>query len=198
MLINKKYLNKLAVKTIDVAELDKATDICKIMKAYDIKKYCYQIIYKGIVLKYGKSADKCRVHGERLYRQIGNCNGWDKKLTGPSGEEWRDIEKRFKKMYGFPVDKDYVKIRIWNLTDYPFVSIDTNTEITAIEGFLIEQYINAVGEPPIGNLRDEHVAIRKSFIPEKLFKNLFETQKVINDIKPKLSRVRSRIKSTKR
>ena len=39
--------------TIDVSTINAPYDISLIMKALKIDKYCYQIMYKSIVIKYG-------------------------------------------------------------------------------------------------------------------------------------------------
>lgn len=161
--------------TIDVSKLDAPSAISTIMKSYKIDRYCYQIMFKGIVLKYGMSADNSKNYGDRVYRQIGHSKSWgDKRLNGSSGADWRIIEEDFLDLYGFPIDKDYMKLKLWDLTHYPFVTINPWDEVNAIEAQLIDAYVQAVGEKPLGNINDEANVVRKAGIRVDLLANLFE------------------------
>ncbi len=160
---------------IDVSTISAPFDISLIMKALKIDKYCYQIMYKSIVIKYGMSADNSRNYGERLYRQIGHSKSWGKqRLNGSSGADWRIVEEDFLDLYGFPIDIDYIKIKIWDLTNYSYVTINPWNEVNAIEAQLIDAYVKAVGEKPIGNINDEANVIRKAGIRLDTMKHLFE------------------------
>ena len=168
--------NIIPTHVIDVSTIDAPYDISLIMKALGIDRYCYQIMYKGIVIKYGMSADNSRNYGERIYRQIGHSKSWgSKRLTGSSGADWRIIEEDFLDLYGFPIDKDHMKIKLWDLTNYPFVTINPWDEVNAVEAQLIDAYVDAVGEKPIGNINDEANVIRKAGIRVDLMVDLFET-----------------------
>lgn len=161
--------------TIDVGMLNDPYEISKIMREYKIEKYCYKIMFKGIVLKFGMSADNSRNYGERLYRQIGHSKSWaEKRLNGSSGSDWRIVEEDFYDMYGMAIDRSHMKVMVWDLTNYPFVSIDPWYEIIAIENQLIEKYKDAVGEKPIGNINDESSIQRRSYIRTETFDRLFD------------------------
>jgi hypothetical protein len=169
--------NIIPTHTIDVGKLSDPYEICDLLKQHKIRKYVYRIKYKGIVIKYGMSADRSRNYGDRLYRQIAHSESWGaRRNNGSSGSDWRIIEDDFYKLYGSKIDKADMTIKIWNLSAYPFVSINTAKEVFYIEQNLIEAYTTAVGEKPIGNINDDTNYKRKGYIPKKLFGNdgLFE------------------------
>jgi hypothetical protein len=160
---------------IDVKELQCPYDISLFMKRHKIDKYLYQIMYKGVVIKFGMSADKSRNYGERIYRQIGHLRSWGvQRLNGSSGSDWRIVEEDFENMYGVPIEKDHVKIKIWDLSNYPFTTIDPWKEVLVLESQLISRYVEAVGEKPIGNINDEANAFRRSAIQTSTWIKLFE------------------------
>lgn len=153
---------------IDVGNIVVPYDISRYMKRHKIDKYLYQIIYKGIVIKYGMSADKARDYGERVYRQIGHIRSWGQdRLTGSSGSDWRIIEEDFNNLYGMDIDRMFVKIKIWDVSKYPFQTITPRNEIFIMESELIETYVRVVGEKPIGNINDDanRFGIPKSIKP---------------------------------
>ena len=85
---------------INVRDLQSPYDISLFMKSHKIDKYLYQIMYKGIVIKYGMSADNSRNYGERIYRQIGHLRSWGtQRLNGSSGSDWRIVEEDFETLY---------------------------------------------------------------------------------------------------
>ena len=160
---------------INVKELQSPYDISLFMKSHKIEKYLYKIMYKGIVIKFGMSADNSRNYGERIYRQIGHLRSWgNQRLTGSSGSDWRIVEEDFENMYGIPIDKNYIKIKIWDLTNYPFITINPWNEVLILESQLIARYVDAVGEKPIGNINDEANAIRRPAIQTSTWVKLFE------------------------
>jgi hypothetical protein len=163
--------------TIDGGKLREPYDISRIMKSLKIDKYLYRIMYKGIVLKFGMSADNSRHHGERVYRQIGHSRSWDAyRLTGSSGADWRIIEEDFKNLYGFEIDIKFIKIKIWDVSNYPFRTINPRNEIIDMENQLIENYVSVVGEKPIGNINDEANIIKKAFIKTETWDGLFDIE----------------------
>lgn len=160
---------------IDVAKLNDPYDICHLLKQHKVSKYVYRIKYKGIVLKYGMSADRSRNYGDRLYRQIAHAESWGpRRNNGSSGADWRIIESDFEQLYGFKLDKAHLTIKIWNMAGYPFVSIDPAKEVYHAEQELIENYLTIVGEKPIGNINDDANYKRKGHIRKDTFGGLFE------------------------
>ena len=167
--------NIIPTHSINVGKLADPYDICHLLKQHKINKYVYRIMYKGIVLKYGMSADRSRNYGDRLYRQIAHSESWGaRRNNGSSGADWRIIETDFENLYGFKIDKAHVTIKIWNMSNYPFVSIDPWTEVYYTEQTLIENYSTIVGEKPIGNINDDANYKRKGHIRRDTFGGLFE------------------------
>lgn len=161
--------------TLDVSKLATAYDICKLMKTAKIKKYVYQITWKGTVIKYGMSADNSKVCGERLYRQIGHSKSWqDKRLVCASGSDWRIIEEDFEQMYKVPLDKDSLKVRIWDATNYQFETINPWDEVYYMEQELIRKYTEVVGQKPIGNINDDKNVMYKARIKKSTWGGLFD------------------------
>lgn len=161
--------------SIDVSKLNDPYDICKMMRKAKIDKYVYEIMWKGIVIKYGMSADNSRAYGERLYRQIGHSKSWGaKRLVCSSGSDWRIIEEDFFNMYGFDLDKDQLRIKLWDATSYPFETINPWDEVYFMEQELIRKYKEVVGTKPIGNINDDRNIIYKSHIKKSTWERCFE------------------------
>jgi hypothetical protein len=175
--------SKIVKHTIDVGKLNVPSEISNLMKTFKIRKYLYSIRYKGILLKYGMSADNSRIYGDRVYRQVGHSKSWEndpvinntsKRLNGSSGSDWRVVEEDFEKLYGFPIDRKQMMVTIYDVTNYPFKTIDTWTEINVMENDLIERYRELVGEKPIGNINDEANAKRRPKILKSTWGGLFK------------------------
>lgn len=159
---------------IDVSLLNDPYEICHFMKNHNIDWYLYRIKFKGIVLKFGMSADKSRNFGDRIYRQIAHAESWGKiRNTGSSGADWRIVEDDFYKQYGIKVDKQFMEIKLWDLTKYSFISTNPRNEVLRMENELIESYINIAGEKPIGNINDEAYIKTKGLVPLSVVQNLF-------------------------
>jgi hypothetical protein len=172
--------SKIPTHTINVKDLCSPYDISTYMKNYKIDKYLYQIMYKGIVIKFGMSADNSRNYGERVYRQIGHIRSWgERRLNGSSGADWRIVEEDFEKLYNISIDKDFIKIKLWDLTNYPFETINPWNEVLILESQLIARYVDAVGEKPIGNINDEANSIRRLSIQTSTWLRLFEPANVL-------------------
>jgi len=165
----------IPIHTINVSDLSSPYDISLYMKGKKITKYLYQITYKGTVLKYGMSADNSRNYGERLYRQIGHIKSWGTlRLTGSSGSDFRIIEEDFQNLNGTEIDKNFVEIRVWDVSNYPFTTINPWNEVLAMESQLITKYVDAVGKKPIGNINDEANAFRRPAIQKTTWTSLFD------------------------
>jgi hypothetical protein len=161
---------------ICLARLSDPYDIVELFKMHRIEKFLYRITYKGIVLKFGMSCPKSlsAIPGDRVYRQIGHACSWGtKRLTGSSGADWRIIEEDFEKLYGFKPDHRDMTVTVWDVSNYPFETLNPFDEVNAIENSLIEEYVNIVGQKPIGNINDEANIKRKSGISKKLAEALF-------------------------
>ncbi len=170
---------QMFAKKYDI-KVEKISDpyiIVEFFKQCSIEKYVYRIKYKNIVLKFGMSSPKAKsaIPGDRLYRQIGHISSWqDQRLTGSSGADFRITEEDFENLYGFKLDHKHITLTVWDLTDYPFITIEPDKEVNAIENHLIEKYVEIVGEKPIGNLNDESEIKRHAAIPIELMEALFE------------------------
>lgn len=142
-----KYFDKLRI-VILLSELsDDHNDLTKLFKMYGIQDYVYTIETKYGVVKHGESAYTVGPNGERLYRQLGHLIGWKRRLTGSSGSEMRIVAEEYKKMYGEPLDRNDVTVRITDLTGVPYAK----DECIDLERCLINESIKANGRAPIGN-----------------------------------------------
>jgi hypothetical protein len=170
------HWNRIPKYEIDGSKLTSPYTVCNILSHYEIDKYLYRIVYKGIVIKYGMSADHSRNYGERLYRQIGHSASWGPtlRLRGHSGADWRVIEEDFKNLYGFEIDIQHCTITVWDITNYPFQTVNSREEILAMESTLITEYEKVVGQKPIGNINDDAWYLEKAYIKKETFGNLFE------------------------
>jgi len=177
--MNFKYTwNTFPKYTIDVGSLDVPVEIQQTFREYNIDKYVYCIMFKGIIIKYGMSAPESvhRDPGERVYRQVGHCHTWGKgiRLEGSSGADWLIIERDFKDLYGFDIDHKHIKLIIWDVTKYPFQSFYPFREVESMESELINYYLEHYGAKPIGNINDEANKRNKSFIATATWNNCFE------------------------
>jgi hypothetical protein len=169
----KKYAKK---HQIEIGNLNDPYEIVDLFKTYSIEKYVYRIKYKGVVIKYGMSCPKSKsaISGDRVYRQIGhNCSWGNKRLTGSSGSDWRITEDDFEKMYNHKIDHLGMSVTVWDLTNYPFETTKPFNEVNAIENSLIEEYVELVGEKPIGNINDESGVKNRAGVQTKLVQALF-------------------------
>ena len=161
--------------TFNVVNINDPYDICRMMRKAKIDKYVYEIMWKGIVIKYGMSADNSRAYGERLYRQIGHSKSWgEKRLVCSSGSDWRIIEEDFANTYGMDLDKDHLSVKIWDATNYLFETINPWDEVYFMEQELIRKYKEVVGSKPIGNVNDDKNIIYKARIKKSTWDACFE------------------------
>lgn len=159
---------------IDVGNLTAPSEICKFMKSHDIDKYMYRITYKGIVLKFGMSADNSKIYGDRIYRQIAHASFWEEQQNqGSSGRDFRGVEEALLETYGIVLQHEHLKIKIWDVTNYPFFSLNPAKEIVDMESELVQQHIDVTGERPMGNIEDKKYDAKTPGIPAKLYNNLF-------------------------
>ena len=155
--------------------MEKPTDVKDIFETHNIKMYLYGISYDKKVIKYGMSCPENHVMlGERLYRQIGHQKSWaDNRIKGPCGAEWLMMEEEFALRYGVPIGNE-LNIKIWNFTNYNFISTDKRKEINSAEAELITKHRDHYRELPIGNLYDEEAAKDRPYIPQEVVSRLFE------------------------
>jgi len=165
---------------VDLGKINDPYDISSICKRYKIDKYLYKIQFKGIVIKFGMSADNSRNYGERIYRQVGHMSSWPTgtRLTGSSGADWRIIDEDFYNLYGFCIDHKFVTLTIWDVSNYAFESSNSRNEILDMEAQLIESYRQAVGEKPIGNINDDANYLNRPYTSKNTLAHLFENPEV--------------------
>jgi len=166
--------------TIDLSKINFPYDICRILKAKDVHAYVYQIIHNGILIKYGMSADRQRNYGERLYRQVSHMESWGTlRNTGSSGADFRIIESDYYKKYGTKMDRNLVKIKIFDVTNFPYKSTCHRDEILKIESCLIDEYLHIFGEKPIGNVNDDdHIFKKKSYVSKNTIDSIFKKKDI--------------------
>jgi hypothetical protein len=176
----------IPVIIIDYGGLKKPTDLCTIFKRYNIRKYTYEIILRGIdglpdiLIKIGMSADNSRNFAERIYRQLAHAKSWGElRIKGSSGADWLVIEEEFLGKYGFPIDKNLLTLKIRDLTNYKFTLINSWDEVNKIEAAQIEQYNKVYGQKPIGNINDEHNARFKPAINKATFYSIFDVEEAV-------------------
>ena len=163
--------------TINIGSMLVPADIVQCFKKYNIDKYVYCIMYKGIIIKFGMSApeSQSREWGERLYRQLGHCYSWGKgiRIEGSSGADWLVIERDFKETYGIDLDHTDIKVIVWDVTNYEFQSYNPFNEVESMESELINNYVEQFGSKPIGNINDEANKRNRSFVSKETFGGLF-------------------------
>ena len=166
--------------TFDVGPLNVPAEICAFFKKYQIDKYVYCLMFKGIIIKFGMSAPDgiSREWGERVYRQIGHCFTWGTgvRLEGSSGADWLIIERDFKGLYGIDLDHKHLKVIVWDVTNYAFQSFNPFKEVESMESELINNYREQFGEKPIGNINDEANKRNRAFVPKDHWNNLVEEE----------------------
>lgn len=166
--------NAIPTYEIKVSDFKNHYDLRKVFKQAKIYKYIYRINYKGLVLKFGMSSDVISDPGERVYRQVGHAFGWDCPLKGSSGDDWYIIEQSITDQYGIVMHKDDLTIKIWDVTNYPFISITPDIEIKRMESELIQTYFEVVGRKPIGNIDDDEKVFKKGMISSELYNRYIE------------------------
>ena len=166
--------------TINIGSLSVPAGIIQYFKNYNIDKYVYCIMFKGIVIKFGMSAPESpsREWGERVYRQIGHCYSWGKgiRIEGSSGADWLVIERDFRELYGFDIDHNELKLIVWDVTNYAFQSFNPFNEVESMESEQINNYVEIFGEKPIGNINDEANKRNRTFVSKDHWNNLVEEE----------------------
>lgn len=168
---------------INVDTLAQPSDICQYFEKNQVDKYVYCIMHKGTVLKFGMSAAEGagRIWGERVYRQIGHCGTWpqDMRINGKNGEDWLIVERDYVQLYNSAIELKYLKVIVWDVTHYNFLTFKPFDEVEKMESELIKNYEEQFGEKPIGNLRNNTNNSKRSFIEIKLAHHLFDNAESI-------------------
>lgn len=166
--------NLVPTFVINTEQMSSPAEITKEFIDRKVDKYCYGISYDQKVIKYGMSCPKHPIMlGERVYRQVAHSKTWGKnRIKGSSGSEWLVMAEEFEARYGKSIGHD-LAIKIWDFTNYPFLSIHPKNEINAAEAELITAHRDFFKELPIGNLNDEEDAKSMPYIPQQIVSRLF-------------------------
>lgn len=163
---------------IDLGQLSDFLDITGIMKQLKIVKYNYSFIYQQQVIKYGISADKSPTWGERIYRQAGHLEGWNRKLApGSSGSDMQDISDEYSKLHGNHLNRLGMIIVVIDMTEVisPMIN-DPTYPYKKLERDLIKEHIERHGCLPIGNKKTEDHMDRKTYVKRDHWETLFEEE----------------------
>lgn len=161
--------------TINLADMDVASEICQIMKSLGICDYAYRFKHKDNTLKIGMSADYSVAYGDRIYRQAANIPGWNQSMLGSSGKDMIDVIREYSKDTGLTVSREDCTIEIWDVTKEPQVALGRhkhNAELA--ESILMDQYEAVHNRLPVGNFKDTRKSSRRGYISIDLFNDLFE------------------------
>jgi hypothetical protein len=161
---------------IDLSQLTDFLDLTGIIKKLKIVKYNYSFVYQEEVIKYGISADKSLTWGERIYRQAGHLNGWNRKLApGSSGSDMQDISDEYFTIRGTHLNRTGMSIVVVDMSDVvsPMIS-DPSYPLKKLERDQIKEHIERTGRTPIGNKKTEEYLDRKEFVKRDLWETLFE------------------------
>lgn len=169
----------LPIYTIICGNLKSPRDIIDFFTKKRINWYVYEIsiIVDGILktVKYGMSADNGRDFGDRIYRQLAHLKSWgDKRILGSSGADIVVVNDLWREKYNYDLDHNNVLIKILDVTNYPFKSVDPRKEILAIEENMIWHYEQLHGCKPIGNLLEKYSYKDRAIIEKLTLQRIFE------------------------
>jgi hypothetical protein len=159
--------------SIALAPMSHSTDIIKEFKNLGIKSYIYEIRCSNITVKIGMSDAATTDLGERVYRQVGHLNSWDKPLTGRNGEDFEIINETYKQVYSCEMDHKNITVNIWSFDNYKFLTTTPDVELENAEWELIETHRIIYGKLPIGNL-NHRARPRREGPSQDIVNKLFE------------------------
>ena len=166
------------------ANLKSPRDITEFFARKNIKYYCYDIQVvdshtgQKNCSKIGMSANIKSDPGDRAYRQLGHLPSWgdNLRLFGPNGSDFVIVAELFKKKYNYDIDHRYCFVTIYDMTNYPFISMNPRTEILAAEELLIMEHKKQFGEIPVGNLIESYSNADKAVVETLHFNGLFRVE----------------------
>ena len=176
MLTNTHPWDTFPKHSIDLSSLTVPAEITHYFKAHSIDRYVYCITFKDVVLKFGMSAASAdtREWGERVYRQLGHCRSWGvNRISGASGAEWNEIEFDFLLKYGIGLDHKDIVLKIWDVTNYDYVSHNPKLEVEKMEAELIHNYTAMTGIKPIGNKQTGARNVSRGYVKTATIASLF-------------------------
>lgn len=163
---------------ISLSKLTNAIEIKHWLNGYT--RICYAIVYSpkngpNEVLKYGESAHQ--TDGERIYRQVWRIPGWpDTPASYSAGDDFDWVVEQRPSLV-----KDDVIVLVYDLRNVPMTfHLRPEHETTAMEAWLIENYVKQFGKCPIGNKKEQQrlekglsVCPKKSVVIGQVLGNLF-------------------------
>jgi hypothetical protein len=169
-------ISKLPTFVIDCSQMLHASEIKGIMKKLAVTDYCYAFIFNGVVMKFGQSGDNDWIrgsYGERIYRQARFIPGWP--TAAAAGSAGCDMATLAKKFLG--INKNNVCIKVWDISGHDFsVQTDHRHELTVLEHTLLAEHIEKFSYQPVGNVRDESYALKKTRVTDQIFNSLFDEE----------------------
>lgn len=161
--------------TIDLSKLESFNEISEIFGTLSITKYVYDFTFNRTVIKYGISADFSYTWGERVYRQAGHLEGWNKRLQGSSGSDMRIINEDYTNQCGTKLNRDGMYLTIRDLSNATNDnSSDRAWPCRKLERELIQSHINQFGKAPIGNKDDERKMDQRTYVSTTTLSSVFE------------------------
>lgn len=161
--------------TINLGKLESFNEISDVFSTLGITKYVYDFTFNGVVIKYGISADLGYTWGERVYRQAGHLEGWNKRLQGSSGSDMRIINEDYNNQYGSKLNRTGMYLTIRDLSNAENDnSSDRAWPCRILERELIQTHIIQHGKSPIGNKDEETKIDRRSYVSKTTLSSLFE------------------------
>ncbi len=159
--------------TINLKDYKDAKEIKTPLRDREVKKYVYTFISIFGVMKFGSSKNKeweKGQYGDRIYRQAHHIPGWATTQAGKntSGDDFIPVINQYPTL-----TKDQVLIKVWDMTDYPFLSSVAPKELEEFENELIQDYVSLFGVRPIGNKKDMSYASNISVVSDLTFTTFF-------------------------
>lgn len=160
--------------TINLGKLNSFNEINDIFAELNITKYVYDFTFNCTVIKYGISADFSYTWGERVYRQAGHLEGWDKRLVGSSGSDMRIINEDYVNQFGSKLNRNGMYVTIRDLSNAANDnSSDRAWPCRKLERELIQAHINQFNKAPIGNKDEETKIDRRAYVSKNTLSSLF-------------------------
>jgi hypothetical protein len=179
----KTLLGLIPIYTLRLGSLNHPKSIMAFCRQHNIQKSVYTFLWKGRVMKYGKTYSNGQP-GERMYRQAWYIPGWTQVVNNTiqplapprssSGCEMTDICKDIHNETSLVVNKNDVLLIIEDMTTYPIsLAAKPGVDVDIYEAEKIEEYINAHGIRPIGNIREEKLNANRTIVTDNNLDNIF-------------------------
>ena len=140
--------------TIPLGPLNLPREISSRIRNAGIETYNYAFTDQfDRVIKFGiqYSSKKGRQAGDRVYRQAGWLDGWGFYPSSANGSEMQQVAIKYKARYGFPLNRQNVKIVIWDKTNASLSTDEMRDICEEVEKQQISNHIEIHGRAPVGN-----------------------------------------------